>query len=93
MTSGSNLGWAVEKSLEGWIKEKVVAADSTIALSWTMAEMKPLAMYHKNRVIQIRRGTDLKDLYHVRTEFNCANIRARPEKIGVKDVASGSVWQ
>ena len=74
LTSGSNLGWAVEKALDGWIKEKVVAGDSTIALSWTMAEMKPLAIFHKNRVIQIRRGTNLEDLYHVGTHFNCAEF-------------------
>ena len=90
LTSGSNLGWT---ALDGWIKEKVVGADSTIALSWTMAEMKPLAMYHKNRVIQIRRGTDLEDLYHVRTEVNCADVGTRPDKIGVKDVGPGSIWQ
>ena len=54
LTAGSNLGWAVEKALEGWIKEKIVASDSTIALSWTTAEMKPLAIFHKNRVVQIR---------------------------------------
>ena len=93
LTSGSNLGWTVMKALDGWIKEKVVGADSTIALSWTMAEMKPLAMYHKNRVIQIRRGTDLEDLYHVRTEVNCADVGTRPDKIGVKDVGPGSIWQ
>ena len=41
----------IPKKLQG------LTSGSTIALSWTMAEMKPLAMYHKNRVIQIRRGT------------------------------------
>ena len=54
LCSGSNLGWAVEKALDGWIKDKIVASDSTIALSWTTAEMKPLAIFHKNRVVQIR---------------------------------------
>jgi hypothetical protein len=34
LCSGSNLGWTVEKALEGWIDEKIVASDSTIALSW-----------------------------------------------------------
>ena len=36
MCSGSNLGWTVEKALEGWVVEKIVGSDSTIALSWTM---------------------------------------------------------
>ena len=93
LCSGSNLGWAVEKALDGWIKDKVVASDSTIALSWTTAEMKPLAMFHKNRVVQIRRGTNLEDLYHVKTEFNCADIGTRPGKVSIQDVIPGSVWQ
>jgi hypothetical protein len=93
LCSGSNLGWTVEKALEGWIDEKIVASDSTIALSWTMAEMKPLAMYHKNRVIQIRRGTKLEQLYHVRTEVNSANVGTRPDKLKIQDMGPGSVWQ
>ena len=36
LCSGSNLGWTVEKALEGWVVEKIVGSDSTIALSWTM---------------------------------------------------------
>ena len=91
LCSGSNLGWAVEKALDGWIKDKVVASDSTIALSWTTAEMKPLAMFNKNRVVQIRRGTNIEDLYHVRTEFNCADIGTRPGKVSIQDVIPGSV--
>ena len=71
----------------------MVASDSTIALSWTTAEMKPLAMFHKNRVVQIRRGTNLEDLYHVKTEFNCADIGTRPSKVDIQDVMPGSVWQ
>ena len=93
LTSGSNLGWTVMKALEGWIMEKIVGSDSTIALSWTMAEMKPLAMYHKNRVIQIRRGTDLEELYHVRTEANCSDVGTRPGKVSLQEVGPGSVWQ
>jgi predicted metal-dependent enzyme (double-stranded beta helix superfamily) len=83
----------VEKALEGWIDEKILASDSTIALSWTMAEMKPLAMYHKNRVIQIRRGTKLDQLYHVRTEVNSADVGTRPDKLKIQDMGPGSVWQ
>ena len=93
LTAGSNLGWTVSKALEDWIVEKAVVADSTIALFWTLAEMKPLAMFHKNRVIQIRRGTDIEELYHVRTEFNCADVGTRPEKISIEDVGPGTVWQ
>ena len=54
------------------MEEKIVASDSTIALSWAMAETKPLAMFHKNRVVEILRGTSKNQLYHVATEVNPA---------------------
>ena len=57
LCSGSNLGWTVVKSLEDWVYSKITCTDSTIALHWTMAEKKPLSIFHKNRVIQILRGT------------------------------------
>ena len=57
-----------------------------------MSEGKPLSMFHKNRVIQIKRGTNVEDLYHVRTEVNAADIGTRPEKISPKDVMPGSVF-
>ena len=67
LCSASNLGRVVEKALEDWVEEKIVASDSTIALSWAMAEMKPLAMFHKNRVVEILRGTSKEQLYHAGT--------------------------
>ena len=57
-----------------------------------MAEMKPLAMFHKNRVVQIRRGTPIEELYHVRTEVNAADIGTRPDKISIADVMPDSVF-
>ena len=93
LCSGSNLAWTVEKALEDWVVEKIVCSDSTIALSWTMSETKPLAMFHKNRVVQIRRGTELDQLYHVRTEVNSADVGTRPDKLKIQDVGPGSVWQ
>ena len=58
-----------------------------------MSETKPLAMFHKNRVVQIRRGTELDQLYHVRTEVNSADVGTRPYKLKIQDVGPGSVWQ
>ena len=55
--------------------------------------MKPLAMFHKNRVIQIRRGTQLDQLYHIRTKVNSADGGTRPDKLKIHDVWPGSVWQ
>ena len=49
-------------------------------------------MFHKNRVIQIRRGTSTKLLYHVRTEVNAADVGTRPEKVSPSDVMPDSVF-
>ena len=58
-----------------------------------MAEMKPLAMFHKNQVIQIRPGTKLDQLYHVRPNVNSADGGTRPDKLKIQDMGPGSVWQ
>ena len=91
MFSGSNLGCTVEKALKRWVVEKIVGSDSTIALSWTMAEMKPLAMFRKNRVIQIRRSTKLDQLYHVRTEVKSADVGTRADKLKIQDLCGRKV--
>jgi hypothetical protein len=93
MCSGSNLGWSIEKALDDWVVSKIMCTDSTIALHWVMAENKPLAMFHKNRVLQIRRGTETEMIYHVRTEVNCSDVGTRPDLVTVEDVQPGSVFQ
>ena len=78
MCSGTTLGWIVEKALEGWVAEKIVGS---------------LALFHKNRVIQIRRGTRLDQLYHMRTTVNSADLGTRSDKLKILNVGPGSVWQ
>ena len=86
LCSASNLGRVVEKALDDWVEEKIIASDSTNALSWAMAEMKSLAMFHKNRVVEILRGTSKDQLYHVNTEVNPADVGTRPDKLKLTDV-------
>jgi len=92
LCSGSNLGWTVVKSLDDWVVSKITCSDSTIALHWTMAEMKPLSMFHKNRVIKIKRNTNMEDLFHVRTDCNAADVGTRPDNISPRDVMPDSVF-
>ena len=69
----------------------MLAGDSEIALCWTTAENKPLAIFHKNRAVQIRRSVNLEDLYHVRTDVNHSDLGTRPSKVTLADV--GLTWQ
>ena len=93
LCNGSNLGWTVVKSLDDWVDSKIVCTDSAIAIHWTMSENLPLSIFHKNRVIQILRGTDTSELFHVKSEYNPADVGTRPDKVSIDDVMPDSVFQ
>ena len=93
LTMGSNLGWILRQTLESWIDSYIVIGDSTISLCWVTSEKKRLSLFHRNRCVQVRRGTDLEFLYHVATEFNPADIGTRPHLVKMTDVGPNSVWE
>ena len=93
LTGGSNLSWIVRKALSDWVDSSVLVGDSLIAMCWVISEHKRLSMYHRNRVIQIRRGTDLDSLYHVTSSQNPADIGTRPSKVTLEDVGPNSKWE
>ena len=93
MTAGSNLLWICRKALEGWLEDYALCGDSVITLCWITSENKRLSLFHRNRVVQVRLNTDLSKLYHVRTEFNPADIGTRPEKVKEDSVGPNSIWE
>lgn len=93
LCGGSNLSWVVRKALGDWVDSQMVVGDSIIALCWTTSENKRLSMFHRNRVIQIRRGTSLEELYHVKTSENPSDIGTRPSKVTIQDVGPDSMWE
>jgi hypothetical protein len=72
--------------------ETIVFGDSVIALCWVTSENKQLGIFHRNRVIQVRRGTNLDDLYHCRTDHNPSDVGTRPSKVTLADVGPDSRW-
>ena len=93
LTMASNLGWIVRKMLEKWVDSYIVISDSTIALSWIISDKNRLSLFHRNRAIQTRRGTDLDCLYHVVSEDNICDIGSRPDKVSINDVGPQSKWE
>ena len=91
--SGANLGWIVRSALKGWEYDYIHGSDSTIALCWVTSEQLRLNEFHRNRVVQIRRGVELEKLFHVKTEVLVADIGTRPDKVKIEDVLPGSRWQ
>ena len=93
LTGGSNLNWVVTRSLDNWVEESLIVGDSVIALSWVTTETKRLSMFHRNRVIAVRRNTQLTQLYHVVSSENPADVGTRPTKVRLDDVGPNSAWE
>ena len=93
LTMTSNLTWILRQSLENWISDYIVLNDSMISLCWTKSDKKRLSLFHRNRTVQIRRGIDLNNLYHVVSEANPADIGTRPYLVKESDVGPQSKWE
>ena len=92
LTGGSNLCWLVRKWLADWVESYIVVGDSTISLFWVSSEHKKLSLYHRNRVLQILRGTALENLFHVQTAYNPSDLGTRPRKVTLDQVQPDSKW-
>ena len=92
LTGGCNMGYIVREALKKWVDEYLICCDSTISLFWVKSDKLKLSIFHRNRVVQIRRTTDLQCLYHVVTDQNLADLPTRPEKVSFADVEPLSVW-
>ena len=93
LTAGSNLLWICRMALSGWVDEYLLVGDSVISICWVCSEKKRLSLFHRNRTIQVRRGTDLDKIYHVQTSQNPADVATRPEKVTMEDVGPDSGWK
>ena len=93
LTAGSNLQWVVRQALQDWISCSIIASDSSVALCWASTDNKPLAIFQRNRAIQIRRSVELSDLYHVRTDCNPSDVGTRPDKVCLEDIGPNSRWE
>ena len=81
LCGGSNMTWVVRLALSDWCEKNIIFADSVIALCWVTSEKLRLGLFHRNRVLQVRRGMELEELYHVRTDKNPADCGTRPENV------------
>ena len=89
----SNLCWIVQLALEKWVKSYIAIGDSTISLCWVISEKKRLSLYHRNRTVQIRRGINIENLYHVVSEENPADCGTRPSHVTMDQVGPNSNWE
>ena len=94
LVAGSNMLWILRQILSGWTDTFLLAGDARIPLYWVLSDKKRLGLWHRTRSVQIRRGTPLENLFHVKTEFNVADGPNRPEKLDLSvDLGPGSKWE
>ena len=93
LCAGSNLSWVVRLALDEWVDSSILFGDSKIALCWLTSEKLRLSLFHRNRVLQIRRGTDLATVYHCKSEHNPADCGTRPGKVQMEDIGPESRWE
>lgn len=93
LTMASNLGWIVRQMLDKWITSCITISDSTISLCWVMSNKNRLSLFHRNRTVQVRRGTDLDHLYHCVSEGNPCDLGTRPDSVSKDDVGPHSQWE
>ena len=91
-TAGSNMAWMVRNCLKDWVESFILIGDSMITLCWVSSDRKRLSLFHKNRVIQVRRGTPLENMFHVTSENNPADIGTRPDRVTLDDTKQDSKW-
>lgn len=93
LCAGSNMSWVVRNALQDWVETSILFSDSTIALCWLTSEKLRLSLFHRNRVLQVRRGSNLEDVFHVKTEANPADCGTRPDKVKLIDIGPDSRWE
>ena len=94
LVAGSNLCWVVRNILSGWVDTYILAGDAQIPLFWILSEKKRLGLWHRSRVAQVKRGTDLDSLFHIKTEHNVADGPTRPDLFNMgTDLGPGSRWE
>ena len=93
LCGGSNMSWVVRNALDDWLKESYLFGDSMISLCWLTSEKLRLELFHRNRVLQIRRGTQLENVYYVRTDVNPSDCGTRPDKVKLSDLGPDSKWE
>ena len=91
--AGSNTIWIARLTLKDLVDSSILFGDSMIALFWLTSEKLKLGLFHRNKVMQIERGTDLETVYHVQSESNLADCGTRPRKVKISDGLLLGEWR
>ena len=93
LCAASNMKWIIRRALDDWVDSELLFGDSRIAMFWTTSENRRLGIFHRARVLQIRRGSSLDEIYHVRSAHNACDAGTRPDKLSYDAVGPESKWE
>ena len=80
-----------QRAVQKYVTNVIYVLDSEIALYWIGSDTKPLKPYVRNRVIEIRRFTDVMQWFHVESSDNPVDIATR-KGATLEDVSPTSEW-
>ena len=84
----SNLCWIVQLALEKWVTSYLVIGH--ISMCRDTSKKKRLYLYYRNRTVQIRRGINIENLFHVLSEKNPADCGTRRSNVRLDHVGPNS---
>ena len=81
---GASLCYTIRKKCSK-VESVKVLTDLSIAFQWCITDHRLLTSNVRNLVLEIRRLTDLASLYHIRSEFNLADLGTKPGALEAVD--------
>ena len=91
MTMGASLGHVIRQNFADQVISITYVTDSAIALHQVNLDSRPMEVFTRNCVVEIRRLSDPSNWYHVDSALNIADLATRDASLD--DVRPGSEWQ
>ena len=87
----THTGEVVRRAFGKYHQNHIKLCDSEIVLHWLKNEDKPLKQWVRNRVLEVKRFTQIEDWYHVDSKNMIADIGTRKGS-SIADVDQDSLW-
>ena len=91
MVMGASLGHVIKVKLGDQVSDIIYVTDSTIALHQVNLDSRPMEVFTRNCVVEIRRLSDPESWFHVESGNNIADLATKDATLA--DIGPNSDWQ
>ena len=91
MTMGASLGHVIRYVFADQVTSIMYVTDSAIGLHQINLDSRPMEVFTRNCVVEIRRLSDTDDWFHVESSLNIADLATRHATLD--DTRAGTEWQ